>query len=81
LLSRWRQAAAWMRDWNWTARDATLVVNLCVEPENEPWPCTRDLELTFSLVLNRELDRARVWTGFYTASGCCVLLGTLSWSR
>jgi hypothetical protein len=48
---------------------ATLTVNLCVEPENEPWPCTRDLQLTFSVVLNRDLDRARVSTQFYTTSG------------
>jgi hypothetical protein len=48
---------------------ATLAVNLCVEPENEPLPCTRDLQLTFSVVLNRDLDRARVSTQFYTTSG------------
>jgi hypothetical protein len=50
---------------------ATLAVNpnLCVEPENEPVPCTRDLQLTFSVVLNRDLDRVRVSTQFYTTSG------------
>lgn len=48
---------------------STLVVTICAEPESEPWPCTRDIELTFSVVLNRDLDRARVSTDFYTPTG------------
>ena len=48
---------------------ATLGVNVCVEPENEPWPCTRDLQMTYSVVLNRDLDRARIFTQFYTTTG------------
>ena len=48
---------------------ATLAVNLCVEPENEPWPCTRDLQMTFSVVLNRDVDHAVVFTSFYSATG------------
>lgn len=54
-------------------REAVIVIRrpirLCVEPENEPEPRTRDLQLTFSVVLNRDLDRARVSTQFYTTSG------------
>ena len=47
----------------------TLVVNPCVDPENEPWPCTRDLQMTFSVVLNRDVDNAVVFTSFYNATG------------
>src|SRR5205823_5988064 len=47
---------------------ATLMVNPCPGEEN-PTPCTSDLQMTFSVVLNRDIDRARVWTEFYTATG------------
>jgi len=48
---------------------ATLVVNQCVDEEGNSFTCTRDLQMTFSLVLNRNVDRAIVSTQFYTATG------------
>ena len=52
-------------------------MNLCVEPENAPLPCTRDLQMTFSVVLNRDVDHAVVSTLFYTATGrLCAGVGT-----
>lgn len=50
------------------ADGATLVVNPCPGEENTI-PCTGDLQMTFSVVLNRDIDRARVWTEFYTPAG------------
>lgn len=47
---------------------ATLVVNPC-PGEGTPIPCTGDLQMTFSVVQNRDIDRARVWTEFYSATG------------
>lgn len=46
---------------------ATLVVNSCVDEEGARFTCTRDLQLIFSVVLNRNVERARVWTEFYTS--------------
>ena len=46
----------------------TLVVKFCPGEAN-PIPCTEDLQMTFSVVLNRDIDRARVWTEFYSATG------------
>jgi hypothetical protein len=42
-----------------------------LDEEQSGWdiPCTGDLQMTFSVVLNRDIDRARVWTEFYTATG------------
>ena len=45
-----------------------LVVNPCPGEGNQV-PCTHDLEMSFSVVLNRDIERARVWTEFYTATG------------
>lgn len=47
---------------------ATLVVNPC-PAEGDVFSCTRDLQMTFSVVLNRDVDRAIVWTEFYTPAG------------
>ncbi len=47
---------------------ATLVVTPC-SVEGELFPCTGDLQMTFSVVLNRDVDRAGVSTQFYTATG------------
>jgi hypothetical protein len=47
---------------------ATLVVNPCLE-EGDWFPCSRDLQMTFSVVLNRDISRAIVSTQFYTAAG------------
>ncbi len=53
---------------------ATLVVNPCADEEGNLFPCTRDLQMTFSVVLNRDVDSASVGTKFYTATGqfCAV---------
>jgi hypothetical protein len=48
---------------------AALVVNPCTSKEGDTSPCTRDLQMTFSVVLNRDVDRAGVWTEFYTTTG------------
>ena len=47
---------------------ATLAVNPC-PGEGTPIPCTADLQLTFLVVLDRDIERARVWTEFYDATG------------
>ena len=47
---------------------ATLVVNPCLE-EGDWFPCSRDLQMTFSVVLNRDISRAIVSSQFYTATG------------
>jgi len=47
---------------------ATLVVNPC-PADGDVFPCTRDLQMTYSVVLNRDVDRAIVWTEFYTPAG------------
>ena len=47
---------------------ATLVVNPCPADGGVFW-CTGDLQMTFSVVLNRDVDRAFVATEFYTATG------------
>ena len=47
---------------------ATLLVKPCPGEAN-PIPCTDDLQMTFSVVLNRDIDRARVWTEFYSTTG------------
>ena len=47
---------------------ATLVVNPCPAEGDVFW-CTGDLQMTFSVVLNRDVDRAFVATEFYTATG------------
>jgi hypothetical protein len=47
---------------------AALVVDPCPGEAN-PIPCTRDLHMTFAVVVNRDIDRARVWTEFYNATG------------
>jgi hypothetical protein len=47
---------------------ATLEVKACPGEEN-PIPCSGELELTFLVVLNRDIERARVWTEFYDATG------------
>lgn len=52
-------------------------MDACVaDTEGTLWPCTCDLEMTFSVVVNRDLDRARVSTEFYTASGQLCAAGT-----
>ena len=33
------------------------------------WSCTRDLQMSFSVVLNRDIDRARLGIQFLTATG------------
>jgi hypothetical protein len=48
---------------------AMLVVNPCVDEEGNLFTCTRDLQVTFSVVLNRNVDRALVFTQFYTMTG------------
>jgi hypothetical protein len=48
---------------------ATLVVISCVDEELNVWSCTRDLQMSFSVVLNRDLDRARLGIQFLTATG------------
>ena len=50
------------------AAGATLVVNPC-PADGDVFPCTRDLQLTFSVVLNRDVNRAIVSTQFYTPAG------------
>lgn len=50
------------------ADGAMLVVNPC-PGEGNTIPCTGDLQMTFLVVLNRDIDRARVWTEFYTTTG------------
>ena len=47
---------------------ATLTVNPC-PGESNPIPCSDDLQLRFSVVVNRDIERARVWTEFYNAAG------------
>jgi hypothetical protein len=47
---------------------AMLVVNTCPS-EGDLFPCTDDLQMTFSVVLNRDIDRAIVSTQFYTTTG------------
>jgi hypothetical protein len=48
---------------------AMLVVNQCVDEEGNLFTCTRDLQMTFSVLLNRDVDRGIVWTDFYTTTG------------
>ncbi len=48
---------------------AMLVVNPCVDEEGNRDSCTRDLQMTISVVLNRDVDRAMVRVEFYTATG------------
>ena len=55
---------------------ATLVVNQCVDEEGNPFTCTRDFQLTFSVVLNRDVDRAIVLTQFYRRLAVHVPLRT-----
>ena len=56
---------------------ATLVVNQCVDEEGNPFTCTRDLQMTFSLVLNRDIGRAIVSTQFYTTTDqLCAVANT-----
>jgi hypothetical protein len=45
-----------------------LVVNTCPS-EGDLFPCTDDLQMAFSVVLNRDVDSASVSTQFYTATG------------
>lgn len=47
---------------------ATLLVSQC-DDEGFVRPCTRDLDMTFSVVLNTGVARALVRPEFYTASG------------
>jgi hypothetical protein len=47
---------------------AALVVTQCYE-EGGLFPCTLDLHMRFSVVLNTGVDRALVQTNFYLASG------------
>jgi len=47
---------------------SSLVVTQCLE-EGDLFPCTRDLHMTFSVVLNRGVDRALVQPQFFTDSG------------
>ena len=48
---------------------AILLVNPCVDEEGNLDSCTRDLQMTISVVLNRDVDRAVVNVQFYTATG------------
>ena len=48
---------------------ATLMTSQCPGDEDFYFPCTRDLQLVFSVAFNRDIARARVWVEFYTAIG------------
>ena len=59
------------------AEGATLVVNPCRSEEGDSFTCSRDLQLTFSVVLNRDIGRAIVSTQFYTtADHLCAVANT-----
>lgn len=47
---------------------SALVVTQCLD-EGNLFPCTRDIHMTFSVVLSRGVDRALVRPEFYTAGG------------
>lgn len=47
---------------------SALVVTECLE-EGDVFPCTRDLDVQFSVVLDRDIDRALLRAEFYNAGG------------
>ncbi len=48
---------------------AMLAVNPCPSEDGDGFTCSRDLQMAFSVVLNRDIDRAIVSTQFYTTTG------------